>query len=218
MEQAPLFATGQEVILERGSHSAKSKLRGWRTGHYLLVDAPDKTWNAISSTPIIGRLSGEVSYYGFTTEALGLFVVENVLAQEDIFVVDNILVLRYPDDIVETSSRKQLRFDTTIPVEIVDKDGSGDANIAGVITNISESGCQLVCAEPYNVDEKLYLRVYFPTGSRIEKIGSILRSVTKLNDKFSYGVLFDIIDDDELIPLKEFINTVNEYNISDHGQ
>ncbi len=204
MEQVPFFKTGQEIILERDSKPTKSRLRGWRIGHYLLVDAPDNTWTATSAASIIGRFLGGATYYGFSTGILGLFREVNLLA------------LRYPDDIVETSSRKHLRFDTTIPVEIVNKNGSGDKNITGVITNISETGCQLVLAEPCNVDEKLYLRIHFPTGSRIEKIGCILRSVNKINDKFSCGVLFDIIDDDELIPLKEFINTVSEYNVVDH--
>lgn len=205
MEQAPLFETGQELTLERGPQSAKSHLRGWRIGHYLLVDAPDSTW-ATAATPIIVRLSGEISYYGFATQSLGLLVAENIL------------VLKYPGDIVETSSRKKLRFDTAIPVELLGRQGSGGENIKGVITNISESGCQLVCQEAFDVDEQLFLRITFPTGTCIEKISCILKSVNKEGDKFNYGVMFDIIDDDELIPIKEFINTVSEYNISDHGQ
>ncbi|VAX21753.1 hypothetical protein MNBD_NITROSPINAE04-2377 [hydrothermal vent metagenome] len=203
MEQIPFFKTGQEIILEKDSKPTKSKLRGWRIGHYLLVDTPDISWTS-QNAPIIGRFFGEATYYGFSTRVLGLLREVNLLA------------LGYPDDIVETSSRKHLRFDTTIPVEIVNKDGSIDEKITGVIINISETGCQLVCAKPYNVDGKLYLRIHFPTGSHIENIGCILRSVAKVSDKFSYGVLFDIIDDDELIPLKEFINTVSEYNIVDH--
>jgi len=205
MELIPLFKTGQEIILQKDSRSAKSTLRGWRIGQYLLVDTPDISWTGNQTEPIIGRLLGGATYYGFTTGVVGLFREVSLLA------------LRYPDDIVDNSDRKYSRFNTTIPVDIIKTDKSGEINSVGAITNISEGGCQLVCQDSYKIDEKLYLRLNFSTGSRIEKIGCILRSVTKVNNKFNCGVQFDIIDDDEMIPLKEFLNIVSEYNIPDHG-
>jgi c-di-GMP-binding flagellar brake protein YcgR len=96
-------------------------------------------------------------------------------------------------------------------VELLGRQGSGGENIKGVITNISESGCQLACQETFNVDDQLFLRITFPTGTRVEKISCILKSVNDEAGKFNYGVMFDIIDDDELIPIKEFINAVSEY-------
>ncbi len=199
MEHRPLFEAGQELSLERGSSTAKTILRGWKSGQYLMVDMPSAHWSAADKTPIIGRLFIEDTYYGFTTQYLG------VLREL------KLLILRYPEDKVDTSYRKSSRIGGALPVTIMYESAAGKEEDKGVITNISEEGCQIVCSRSFQVNDKLLLSVDFPTGSRIENIACILRYVASINNKFSYGAEFDVIDDDELNPVKEFLERLSAF-------
>ncbi len=201
MNETLNLETGMELSLEKGSKVSKAVLRGWKNSHYLLVEMPDISWSRPDSSEIIGRLFGKGRYYGFTTTQLGVLMEFKLV------------VLRYPDDIMATSYRQNERYNATLPVTISRSAETGQADDVGVITDISEGGCKLVCQKTYHVGSKIFLQIDFPTGSRIDKLACILRAETNLGDKNSYGVEFDVIDDDELNPLREFLKQVQAYQI-----
>jgi len=201
MDNTLNLKAGMELSLEQGSKASKTVLRGWKKNQYLLVDMPDASWSRADSSEIIGRLFGEGHYYGFTTTRLGVLMEFKLV------------VLRYPEDIMANSYRQNERYDATLPVTISRQTETGRADDVGVITNISEGGCKLVCHKTYHVDSKILLQIDFPTGSRIDKLTCVLRSETNMGDKNSYGVEFDAIDDDELNPLREFLKQVQVYQI-----
>jgi len=194
------FESGQEVSLEQAGETAKTILRGWKEGRYIIVDLPaEGAWRQGGREPIIGRLLGEGSYCGFTTEHVGVIIEFKLL------------ILKYPMDIVGTPFRKSARFDTAMPVKITRKTAKGAVEDTGVVTNISQSGCRLVCSKPYKPLAKLDLLINFPAGTSIEKIPCILRSMEQHSDKYVYGVEFDIIDEDDLQPLSEYLEQLSVF-------
>lgn len=201
-----MFEAGRSLTLEREGLKDKTVLRGWKSGQYMLVDIPSGLWGTPSTAPIIGKLSSAGVARDFKTEFLG------VLREL------KLLILKYPSNIVDTTNRASSRFHTTLPVTVLGGDSGGEERNKGVITNISEGGCQVVCpacSAELNIGDKLYLRACFAADSIIEKVPCELRSSTRLNDQIVYNVAFDIAAGDNLDAVKDFLNNLDLFNLQD---
>lgn len=172
------------------------------SGQYILVDNPGAAWTTTDKSTIIVRLFGESAYYGFTTYCIGMLRELKLL------------VLRYPEDIIDSPYRKFSRFDITIPAKIAPEGANDYDKEDGVVVNLSEGGCQLISAKSFDVNDNLFLSIDFPTGSGVDKLSCIARTVNQEDKKFNYGLQFDIINDDELNAIKEFLKQLSEYDVS----
>jgi len=197
--KTPEFRAGQELTMERSGHTARTTLRGWKAGHYLLMDMPDASWAADDKSPIIGRLSGNGVYYGFNSEFIG--------ALREF----KLLIIRFPEDITETSYRKSERFNATLPVTVITESPEGKREEKGVITDISDGGCQLACHSSFAKDSTLFLGLNLPTGQTLERLPCIIRGANRNKNLYVYGLQFDVAEEKTLEPLRQFLAQVDLY-------
>lgn len=165
--------------MEREGANCKATVRGWKEDDYLLVETPDPKWRHKTNDDIIGRLTHGGKYYGFTTSMIGILPEISMI------------VLRYPDDVVDTTLRESDRHEVTLPVKITYMTGANPHVYTGVITDISMGGCKLMSQKYFNADDVVFLSGMFPTGRIFEKIGFIIKSVRGV-DKFEYGGMLRI--------------------------
>ncbi|MBI4666544.1 MAG: PilZ domain-containing protein [Nitrospinae bacterium] len=170
-----MFEADMEITLERERASVRAHVRGWKDGGYILVDVPDARWKQKDENPLVARLASSGKYYGFTTRAIG-FMPEI-----------NLLILEYPEDIVDTSLRTAERFTITLPVTMTMAVKDKRYDYPGLITDISKHGCRIACGRPFNVSERLALSGQFPQGDKFEKIMFTIISASGGEGKFFYG-------------------------------
>ena len=200
METEPRFESGMELSLELNGQAYRTALRGWRRSQYLMVDLPDAgQWPPQSKEVIIGRLFGNGTYYGFSTECM------SVMREF------RLVILRYPEDMVDTTYRKTERFAISLPVTVHRQLSGGERQEKGVITNISAGGCQLRSPKPIGKGDSFRLTINLPTGQTIKEVNCLSRSVNPETDHFVVGLSFDIQKDGELDPLAAFLETASKY-------
>jgi len=201
-----MFKAGRSLTLERGGVKARTVLRGWKNGQYLLVDIPGGLWTAPSTAPILCQIFSAGAARGFKTEFVG------VLREL------KLLVLKYPSDIVDATNRSSSRFNTTLPVSVLGgRDGDEEWG-RGVITNISKGGCQVVCptgSGHLDIGDKLYLRACLAVGSVIEKAPCQLRRLTQVNGHIIYNVEFDMAVRENLTAVHEFLGDLDSFDLKD---
>jgi len=174
------FEVGAELHLERERVSATTKLRGWKEGVYIIVDIPDGRWRIKDTNPIICRLLADGKYYGFTTLWLG--VLPEI----------NLMMLEYPDDIVDTSLRDDKRFTVSLPISIVrNHDGRRD-EFPALMTDLSVKGCQIVSPSAVNTNDKLELSGGLPGGESFKDVIFTVKQITQEGVKFVLGGALEI--------------------------
>jgi len=107
-----------------------------------------------------------------------------------------LLVGSYPEMIESRKLRKDTRFPCTLSCDI----RSGDYESYGVITNISNGGCQLnlpadvdylFLEEAMDVQDSIDLEIFFPFAESSITINAHVRSVNSQNDKTCFvGLAF----------------------------
>ncbi|MBF0292058.1 MAG: PilZ domain-containing protein [Nitrospinae bacterium] len=179
---AMIFKPGLELSLENGAYKGKTNVTGWKDGRYLLLDIPNG-WSVKQNQHIVARLSNGGMYCGFSSEVIGSFPEINVA------------VVKFPDDISESTSRKNGRFPAAIPVYASRQTSSNGAEKNGIITDISLGGLKFTCHMMFRVAEKVFLNFSLPTGQSVSAATVTVKSMKAGEKKYEYGAEFDIADE-----------------------
>ncbi|VAX19176.1 hypothetical protein MNBD_NITROSPINAE02-607 [hydrothermal vent metagenome] len=198
-----MLALGEEMSLEADGRKANVHIRGWREGSYMLVESPDPTWIAKAGDSIIGRLLFRGTYYGFETSVVGQLPEVKIL------------VLSYPANTVETVYRKEDRFSTTIPVIAYKENDKETGEFQGMIVNISQGGCRLLCSKRFEPDETLVLNGMLPNGGEIKELNFAIAHIIKENGKYQYGGRFVTLREAHKSALKDFFEINDFFNESE---
>ncbi|VAX21760.1 hypothetical protein MNBD_NITROSPINAE04-2379 [hydrothermal vent metagenome] len=201
-----MFEAGRSLTLERGGLKVRTVLRGWKESQYLLVDIPGGLWTTPSKEPILCKLFSAGAARGFKTQFLG------VLRELQL------LILKYPSNIVDKTNRSSSRFNTTLPVSVLGGPDGEQERGKGVITNISKGGCQIVCpthSGRLDIGDKLYLRASLAAGSTIEKAPCQLRRTTRSNGQIIYNVKFNIGVRENLTAVHEFLSNLDLFDLKE---
>ncbi len=202
-----MFKAGRSLTLERGGRKVGTVLRGWKKSQYLLVDIPGGLWTAPSKEPILCKLFSAGAARGFKTQFLG------VLRELEL------LILKYPSDIVDKTNRSSPRFNTTLPVSVLGGPDGAQERGEGVITNISKGGCQIVCptcSGRLDIGAKLYLRASLAAGSIIERASCQLRSSTLSNGQIIYNVKFNVGGKENSTAVHEFLSNLDLFDLKEN--
>lgn len=191
-----MFKTGMEITLERNRLSARALVRGWKDGAYILMEMPDLRWKQNDPTPIVGRASRGGKYYGFTTKYMG--------ALPEI----NLVILEYPEDIVDSVLRTAERYPVTLPVTLTAKNKGKEFTYQGVITDLSKGGCLIRSQRPFNVNETFTLSGAFPTGESFSGILLTALASEGSEGKFEIRCRFDSIPPEDERALSRFLGVV----------
>lgn len=194
-----MFQPDQEISLEKEKGFARTSVRGWRKGAYLLVDIPEGGWNTRDRSEIVARLFHEGAYHGFTTRILGAFIEIGLMA------------LAWPEETIDTSYRESERFPVTAPVTMYRTVGDKTLEWEGLIIDISRDGCQVICEKPLQLDTFLFLKGPFPDGSAFETIGFVIKSRDMVSGRYRYGGRFEMTGDEDERALAAFLKRLSVY-------
>ncbi|MBI5814315.1 MAG: PilZ domain-containing protein [Nitrospinae bacterium] len=193
------IAVGVEMHMERAPLSADTHIRGWKDGVYILVDAPDGRWKVKDPTPIVCRLFEEGKYYGFMA---AMFATLPEL---------NLLLIEYPDEIVDTSVREEERFKVSLPVTITAVIKESQVDFPGIVIDLSQNGCQLISSKPVNVNDRLLLAGGFPGGQIFKDIPFVTKRVDELKGKWQLGGALDINEGAGKEAFERFLSQLRVY-------
>ncbi|MBF0635559.1 MAG: PilZ domain-containing protein [Nitrospinae bacterium] len=191
-----MFKSGMEITLERNRLSARALVRGWKDGAYILMEMPDLRWKQNDQSPIVGRASRGGKYYGFTTKYLG--VLPEI----------NIVILEYPEDIVDSVLRTTERYPVTLPVTLSAKNKGKEFTYQGVITDLSKGGCLIRSQRSFSVNETFTLSGSFPTGESFSGILLTALASNGSDGKFEIRCRFDSVPPDDERSLSRFLGMV----------
>jgi hypothetical protein len=177
-----ILKPGLELSLENGSFKGKTNVCGWKDGKYILLDVP-QGWAIKQGQHIVARLFSDGSYCGFSSEVIGHFPEISVAA------------VSFPDDISESSSRKNGRYPAAIPIHALRQPSAeiGDEN--GIITDISMGGLKFTCNLMFKVGDTVYLNFTLPTGQSVTGAAVTIKGMKAGEKKYEYGAEFDIYCD-----------------------
>jgi hypothetical protein len=197
-----MFKAGMDITLERNRLSTHALLRGWKAGAYLLMEMPDLRWKQNDPTPMVGRVSTGGNYYGFTTKYMG--VLPEI----------NLVILEYPEDIIENILRTTERFAVTIPVTLTARHKEKESTYQSVMTELSEGGCLLRSSRKFHDNETYTLSGAFPAGESFSGIlmtalsSKGLQTPKGSQDMFEIRCRFDSIPPEDEQALLRFIGMV----------
>ena len=191
-----MFETGMEMTLERNRLSARALLRGWKDGAYMLMEMPDLRWKQNDPSPIVARTFRKGKYYGFTTKYVG--------ALPEV----NLVILEYPEDIIDNAMRAAERYAVTLPVKLATKYKGASFEYEGIITDISKGGCLLRSSRALKVNDTYIISGTFPAG---ENFGGILLTTLTAEGsegRFENRCRFDSIPPEDERALSRFLGMV----------
>lgn len=174
-----ILKPGLELALENGSFKGKTSVCGWKEGKYLLLDVPNG-WMVKPNQHIVARLVSDGAYCGFASEVIGHFPEINVAA------------LSFPDDISESSARRNGRYPAAIPTHAARQPSAAGPEKNGLITDISLGGLKFTCHMMFRVGEKVFLNFTLPTGASVTAAVVTVKSMKAFEKKYEYGGEFDI--------------------------
>lgn len=157
---------GLEISMECPSAThkkAKSVLRGWRPGEYLIVDMPQFDFAFPVSTYLkshwVVRFIHKGKVVGFKAKGT------------DSIPSGSLFVLEFPKGVEAHSMRKQSRAKVTMPVLVhTHKDRELSAYYKGVSLDISAGGIRLRFQEEIKKSGSYYLSFYLPTGEAFKNV------------------------------------------------
>lgn len=157
---------GLEISMECPSAThkkAKSVLRGWRPGEYLIVDIPQFDFAFPVSTYLkanwVVRFIHKGKVVGFKVKGT------------DSIPSTNLFVLEFPKGVEAHSLRKQSRAKVNMPVLVhTHKDRELSAYYKGVSLDISVGGIRLRFQEEIKKSGSYYLSFYLPTGEAFKNV------------------------------------------------
>ncbi|MBF0292422.1 MAG: flagellar brake domain-containing protein [Nitrospinae bacterium] len=169
-----IFKRGLEILLDDSHSKLRTTLCGWKTGKYLLIEEPAGR-NVREGVSLVARFSHDGCYYGFNVEALGHLPEAHIL------------VLKYPDDIMQSCVRKNSRLEVALPVNIFRGDKPSDALNDALITDLSAGGLNFSCFMSLNVGETVGVVGALEPEHPEMALSFIVRSVKTVGMKYEYG-------------------------------
>lgn len=191
-----MFKAGMEITLERNRLSARALVRGWKDGAYILMEMPDLRWKQNDPSPIVARTSLDGKYYGFTTKYIG--------ALPEV----NLVILEYPEDIVDSILRTAERYCVTLPVTLTAKNRGKEFTYQGVITDLSKGGCLIRSSRNFHVNETFTLSGTFPSGESYTGILMTSLGADETGGKFENRCRFDSIPPEDEQALLRFLGVI----------
>lgn len=169
-----IFKRGLEILLDDSHSKIRTTLCGWKSGKYLLIEEPGGR-GAKDNAPLVGRFFHDGCYYGFTVEALGRLPEAHIL------------VLKYPDDIVKSSVRKNSRLEVALPSTVFRGPSPADPAHNALITNLSAGGLRFSCFMLFTVGETVSIVGALEPEQPDKRLRVIVRSMTAAGNKCEYG-------------------------------
>jgi len=198
-----LFKPGMEVAMDGGMSPFKTVIRGWKEGKYILAEKPGPSAGLKLGLPLVGRVFFDGVYHGFSTDVTGVLPESGLFAS------------RYPDDIVETSVRKDERFKLVWPVTVA-REKNSEFRLDGAILDISAGGCGFLSGMAFKNGEKAYLSAMTPGGKRIDGLPIEIRSMRNEGKRQVYGGLFSLNGDSVVNDaINSFLNTIKNYGLDE---
>lgn len=182
---------GLEVSMECPSATqkkAKSFIRGWRTGEYLIVDIPQFDFPFPVSTYLkahwVVRFIHKGKVVGFKVKGT------------DSIPSSNLLALEFPKGMEAHSLRKQLRAVVNMPVLVhTHKDRELSAYYKGVSLDISAGGIRVRFQEEIKKSDSYYLSFYLPTGEAFKNVECRARKTGMGEHGYEVGMGFVDLSD-----------------------
>lgn len=193
-----MFEAGMVMSLEKGGAASRTSMRAWKEGHYILVDLPGGVWAVPSEDEIIARVVGHGMYMGFTTGYLG------VLREF------NILVLKYPGDIMETPFESE-KYSVSLPAQVTSGEGGEEGR--GVITSVSEDGCVFVTGAQMREGKAVMLRVNLPTAPGGVSLKGVIEKADQWSGQRVCDMKFETLDRESKKHITEFLKATREYKL-----
>lgn len=169
-----IFKRGLEILLDDSHSKLRATLCGWKTGKYLLIEEPAGR-NVRDGVPLVGRFFHDGCYYGFSVEALGHLPEAHILA------------LKYPDEIVQSSVRKNSRLEVALPVTVFRGAETADTGNDALITDLSAGGLHFSCFMLFNVGETVGVLGSLAPEQPGTALRVIVRSMKAVGVKYEYG-------------------------------
>jgi hypothetical protein len=195
----PPFKTGQKLLILDGDRKIETILRGWTVGKVVIVDTPEGGFHFADKKQVEGELfrsSGAAATFEF--EPLGAMPEFNLFC------------FSYPTKFVGAETRRSNRFEITLPVTIHKTIGSPSVGI-GVISDLSQEGCCLLCNFPFDVNSHFAIELFLPGINTPVSLTTIVRSSRRLKAKqYEYGLWFDLESSKEVKNLTLYLNRVSQ--------
>lgn len=182
--------------MENGTFKGKTNVCGWKEGKYLLLDIPNG-WTVKQGHHILARLGYGGMYCGFSSEVIGSFPEINVA------------VVSFPEDISESSSRRNGRYPAAIPMNARRQASANGSERNGIITDISLGGLKFTCHMMFNVGENVFLNFTLPTGQGVTAAAVAVKSMKAIEKKYEYGGEFDITSESVQKAVGKLIDRLN---------
>jgi c-di-GMP-binding flagellar brake protein YcgR len=172
-----IFKRGLEIALDDSHSKLNTTLCGWKPGKYLLIEAPAGR-SIRENVSLVGRFFHDGCYYGFGVESLGLLPEAHML------------VLKYPDDIVNSSVRQGSRLEVALPATVFRGASPADPAHNALITDLSAGGLNYSCFMMFNVGETVGVIGALSPEQPDKALRFIVRSMKTVGVKHEYGGQF----------------------------
>jgi c-di-GMP-binding flagellar brake protein YcgR len=169
-----IFKHGLEIALDDSHSKLRATLCGWKPDKYLLIEAPAGR-NIGDNVSLVGRFFHDGCYYGFGVEALGL------LPEAHVF------VLKYPDDIVKSSERKDSRLEVALPAAVFRGKSHKELTRNALITDLSAGGLSFSCFMIFTVGETVGVMGALAPEQPGKTLAVLVRSIKAVGVKYEYG-------------------------------
>lgn len=196
-----IFKRGLEILLDDSHSKLRTTLCGWKSGKYLLIEEPTGR-NVRDGVSLVARLFHDGCYYGFDVEALGHLPEVHML------------VLKYPDNIMQSSVRKSSRLEVALPVKVFRGTNQADTVNDALITDLSASGLHFSCFMLFNVGETVGVIGALEPEQPDKTLHVIVRSMKGVGVKYEYGAEFVFAEAGEEKALKA---KVDKFDSLTHG-
>lgn len=172
-----IFKHGLEIALDDSHSKLRATLCGWKLDKYLLIEAPAGR-NIRDNVSLVGRFFRDGCYYGFGVEALG------PLPEAHLF------VLKYPDDIIKSSERKDTRLEVALPATVFSGKSHKDLTHNALITDLSAGGLSFSCFMVFTIGETVGVMGALAPEQPDKTLSVTVRSVKTVGVKYEYGAEF----------------------------
>lgn len=186
-EALPILPPGQKLFLERSVAGRDLRtsvaLVGVKPGHFLIIEQPvffrGTLFSAVGCDCVV-RLVHQGVIYGFTTEVLHLQHRPWPL-----------VYLAYPPMVERVNLRSEERYPVQVRSTVFYRDVDDFQSVAGMMTDLSLSGCRIDCPLFIDTDEGLELSFRLDERSASDRLPAIVRHYRRqASGVFDYGVMF----------------------------
>jgi c-di-GMP-binding flagellar brake protein YcgR len=191
-----IFKHGLEIALDDSHSKLRATLCGWKPDKYLLIETPAGR-NISDNVSLIGRFFHDGCYYGFAVEPMG------VLPEAHVF------VLKYPDDIIKSSERKNSRLEVALPATVFRGKPHKDLTHNALITDLSAGGLSFSCFTIFTVGETVGVMGALAPEHPDKALSVTVRNMKAEGVKYEYGGEFVFGGEAEQLDLKAKVDKLD---------